>query len=326
MSTWIRLDGFAATEIAAHTAPTWETLADGGCGEASWQFAASMRLQHQALRKGALVEIMLGPVPVYSGVLTEPDRTTGECHAFGLSSDLRRYIALAGGTTRDTAASITRAVTMGWRGSNPQPITGTAAGDATGNPIKVGELLDQYAEELGQRWGTDGRGRLYMRSDPTTPRWLATPDAAAFGVTDESAPTSLIGRYDTGAGYANTGNIGTPGLEDVVDLTDRGTMTIGDAQDILAGMLVRQGEVSWTNGATLHREQLTTFGGTPAGLASVRAGQMVRAHGFGYGAFGKAPWLDVVIGKTRYTAGDDVIYIEPTNTAPRTLAGVIAAA
>lgn len=326
MSYWIRLDGFAAAEIAAHTAPTWETLADGGCGEASWQFAASMRLQHQALRKNALVEIMLGPVPVYSGVLTEPDRTTGESHAFGLSSDLRRYLALDGSTTRDMGAAIARAITMGWRGTNPVPIVGTAAGDATGNPVKVGDLLDDYAEQTGQRWGVNGARRLYMRPDPTIPTWLATPDAAAFGVTDESAPTSLIGRYDTGSGYANTGNIGTPGLEDAVDLTDRGTLTLAAAEAVLAGMLVRQGEVSWTNGATLHREQLTTFGGTPAGLAAVRAGQMVRAHGFGYGAFGKAPWLDVVIGKTRYTAGEDVIYIEPTNTAPRNLADIIAAA
>lgn len=326
MSTWLRLNGFAATEIAAHTPPTWETLADGGCGEASWQFAASTRLQHQALQKGALVEIMLGPIPVYSGILTEPDRTTGECHAYGLSAALRRYVALSGGTTRDLFAATTRAISMGWPGSNPVPITGVAAGDAGGNPVKVADLFDDRAAELGQRWGTDGAGRLYMRPDPTIPLWLATPGSAAFGVTDEGAPTSLIGRYDTGAGYASTPNVGTPGLEDTVDLTDRGVLTEAEAVAILSGMLVRQGVVSWTNGATLHREQLTTAGGTPAGLATVRAGQMIRAHGFGYGVFGRAPWLDVIIGKTRYTDGEDVIYIEPTNTAPRTLSGVIAAA
>lgn len=325
MGIWLRIDGYPATEIAAHTPPTWETLADGGCGEASWQFAATARLQHQVLRNNALVQIMLGPVPVYSGVMTEPDRTTGECHAFGLSSALHRYVALDGGTTRDMGVSIARAISLGWPGSNPTPISGTAAGDATGNPVKVGTLLDDYAEETGQRWGTDGFGALYMRADPTIPSWLATPDAAAFGITDESSPTSLVGRYDTGAGYANTANVGTGGLEDVVDLTGRGVLTSTEAETILAGMLVRQGEVSWTNGATLQREQIATFGGTPAGLATVRAGQMIRAHGFSYGVFGKAPWLDVVIGKTRYTAGEDVIYVEPTNKAPRLAAEVWAA-
>lgn len=325
MSIWLRIGGYPATEIAPHTPPTWETLADGGCGEASWTFSASSRLQHQALVPRAVVQVMAGPVPVYTGLMTEPDRTTGECHALGLSADLFKWVALDGATTRNLEAAIGRAVSLGWPGTNPTPVAGTAAGDATGNPVKVGNLLDDYAGQTGQRWGTDGSGRLYMRPDPTIPAWLATPGAAAFGVTDESAPTSLVGRYDTGAGYASTNNVGTPGSEEVVDLTDRGALTLVAAEAILAGMLVRRGDVSWTNGVTLSGDQISTFGGTPAGLSAVRAGQMVRAHGFGYGVFSQAPWLDVVIGKTRYTAGEDSIYVEPVNTAPRTMAGVLAA-
>lgn len=324
MSFWLRIGGVPATEIAAHTPPEYETLADGGCGAASWTFAASARMQHHALKARALVQVMCGPIAVYSGLLTEPDRTTGECHSFGLSSDLYKIVALDGGSTRDLTPAINRAISLGWPGTNPDPVSGVASGDATGNPVKVGNLLDDRAAELGQRWGTDGRGRLYMRPDPVTPSWLSSPGSAAFGVTDEGAPTSLVGRYDTGAGYANTGNVGVPGLEDVVDLTDRGTLTLAEAEAILAGMLVRQGDRSWTNGVTLHREQLTTFGGVPAGLGSVRAGQLLRAHGFGY-LGGGALWRDVVIGKTRYTAGSDVIYLEPTNTAPRTMRDVIAA-
>lgn len=322
----LRINGFPATEIAAHSPVTYETLADGGCGESSWTFSASVRLQHQALVTGALVRVMLGPVPVYTGVLTEPDRTSGECHAVGLSSAIRRYLALDGGLTRNLGPAINRAIAMGWPGSNPAPVAGTAAGSTTGNPVKVGDLLDDYAEQTGQRWGADHFGRLYMRPDPTSPSWLATPEAAVFGITDESAPSSLIGRYDTGAGYANTPNVGQPGLEDAVDLTDRGVLTEAAAVAILNGMLVRQGELSWTNGTTLHREQITTSGGTPAGLTTVRAGQMVRANGLNYGVFGQAPWLDVVIGKTRYTTGEDKIYVEPVNTAPRNFVDVQAAA
>lgn len=327
MSFWLRIDGMPATEIAAHTAPTYETLADGGCGEASFAFAMSARSQHHALRAGARVEILAGPLPVYTGLLTEPDRTTWECHAFGLSAGLRKRIAMDGDgvTTRNLGTAISAAIARGWPGTNPAPVSGTAAGDAEGNPVKVGSLLDDYAEQTGQRWGVDGLGRLYMSPDPVTPRWLFTPDAAAFGVTDEDVATFLAGKYFDGTVVA-TAFAGSGENEETVDLTDRGTLTLSAAQAILAGMMVRSGGTKWTNGVTLSREQVTTAGGTPGALAAIRAGHMVRAHGLSYGNVAYTPWLDVTIGKTRYTTGDDVIYIEPVNTAPRNFTDVQAAA
>ena len=325
MSYWLRIDGYAATEIAAHTAPTWETLADGGCGAASWEFALSPRSQHSALRVGALVEVMAGPQPVYRGLLTEPDRTTWECHAYGLSSSLRQRLALDafGNSTRDLGVALAQAIERGWRGTNPAPVVGVAAGDPAGNPVKVGDLLDDYAEQTGQRWGADAFGRVYMRPDPTTAKWLITPDVAAFGVTDEAGAQLLAGRYFNGTANL-TAYAGGGEPEEAVDLTDRGTITAAAAEAILNGQLARRGGYQWTNGATLSRDQITTAGGTPAALGAVTAGQMVRAHGLGYGV-GSTPWLDVTIGKTRYTAGDDVIYLEPINTAPRTFVDVVAA-
>lgn len=327
MNAWLRIDGFPATEIAAHTAPTWATLADGGCGEASFALALSPRAQHPALTARSLVEILVGQVPVYVGELTEPDRTTWECHATGLSTGLRRILALdgLGATTRDVGAALNRAMAVGWPGVNPAPITGVAAGDADGNPVTVGTLLDDYASQTGQRWGVDEFRRVYMSPEAVTPTWLAAPDATAFGTTNEDAPTMLAGRYDTGAGFA-TAFAGVPGLEESVDLTDRGILTEVAAEAILSGLLVRRGDAQWTNGATLHREQLTTTGGTPAFLPCVRARQVMRAHGLGYNITSQAPWLDVTIGKTTYTAGEDTIYVEPVNTAPRNLTDVIAAA
>lgn len=328
MSLWLRIGGFAATEIAAHSAPSWETLADGGCGEASWAFALTARSQHQVLRAGSLVEIMAGPVPVYMGVLTEPDRTTWECHATGLSTPLRKRLALdgVGNSTRNLGTAISRVIGAGWPGSNPIPVDGFAAGDTDGNPVMVGTLLDEYAEQTGQRWGVENFGRVYMRPDPTSPTWLASPDAAVFGVTNEDVPTLLAGRYDVGDGTFATAFAGSGGVEETVDLTERGAMSGVAATAVLTGLLTRTGDTQWTNGTTLHREQLTTAGGVPANLLTVRAGQMIRAHGLSYGIIMGTPWLDVVIGKTRYTAGEDVVYLEPVNTAPRNLRDVIAAA
>ena len=119
---------------------------------------------------------------------------------------------------------------------------------------------------------------------------------------------------------------GSAGPVAAVNIADRGALTPVAAEAILSGMIQRRGETQWVNGVELHREQFTTRGGTPAFLGGVTAGQMVRAHGLAATFVAQAPWLDVVIGKTRYTAGEDTIYVEPINTAPRNFTDVIAAA
>lgn len=319
-SDWLRINGSPATEIAAHTPVTWSTEADGGCTSASFALALSRRSQHRDLRPGVLVQAMRGPVPVWTGLMMEPDRSTWECHAVGLSASLREMLALnaAGGSTRDVGAAVTQAIARGWKGSNPEKVAGLAAGDADGNPITVGALLDDFADQTGQRWGVDGRGRLYLRPDPVAPRWLAAPDSAIFVPTSENTPRRLAGRFDAGGGSFLTAFAGHGFPEEAVDLTDRGPMTLLGAQAILNGMLIRNGQHGWANSVTLHRRQITTTGGTPAHLATVRGGQMIQAHGVAYVDSSRTPWVSVVLGKTTYTADSDQITVEPVNTAPRT--------
>lgn len=329
-SIWLRVGGYPATEIAPHTPPTWETWAEGGSGSAAWAFALSMRSQHQALRTGALVEVMCGPWPLFSGLLSEPDRTTWQCTAYGLGSAARQYLALDGtdANSRDMGVAIASAQTAGWPVFNTTPITGPVAGDATGNPISVGQLLDEYAMQTGQRWGVDGQRLLYMTPTPSTPTWLASPDSSAFGTTNEDRANTLKGRYldsTTGLYATATAGAGAPQAEVGDLLLNRGAMTLAAAEAVLDGLLQRdRTQTAWTNGVTLTSDQIQTIGGTSAALMSVRAGQMIRTFGLGYAS--QALALDMVIGKTRYTAGEDVIYIEPVNTAPRSLLDVIAAA
>lgn len=327
MSIWLRIGGYPATEIAAHTPPTWETWADGGTGSISWAFALTARSQHQALRTRVLVEVMCGPLPLARGVMTDPDRSTGEFVAYGLASDGKNFPALdaGGSTTRDVGVAINTARDMGWMVTNPVPVTGTAAGEAVGNPVSVAQLLDDYATQTGQRWGVDHFGRVFMRPEPTTPSWLAAPDAAAFGTTSEGRATRLLGRYlDSGTSGYLTASAGSGAPVEVVDLTDRGAMTNVAATAVLQGALNRDNsQTAWTNGVTLTPDQLQTVGGTPAFLPSVRAGQLMRSFGLSYGSQSLA--LDTVIGKTKYTAGDQSIYVEPVNTAARSFTDVLAA-
>ena len=326
MSFWLRLGGYSATEIAAHSRVTWETWADGGSGSASWAFALTIRSQHQALRVGSLVEVMCGLTPVWSGLMSDPDRTTWECTAYGLASAAQNYPAIDGAlaNTRDVGVAIAQAQAMGWPVLNPFGVGGIAAGDADGNPAALAKLLDDYAQETGQRWGVDGRRCLFMRPDPTSPTWLASPGAAVFGSTSEGRATRLLGRYlDSGTGTNATASAGSGTPFEAVDLTERGAMTGAEATAILAGALAREHTgPAWTNGVNLTRGQLQTMGGTPAFLPAVVAGGSMRS--FGLANSMQALALDTVIGKTRYTEGDDVIYVEPVNTAPRSLSDVIA--
>lgn len=326
-STWVRIDGFPATEIAAHTAPTWEMGADGGCLAASFAFALSRRAQHQALRPGAYVQILCGPVPVWTGILTEPDRSTWEVHAVGMGAALRDYLALdsGGASTRNLGDAITQAAVRGWPGSNAASVVGPVAGDPDGNPISVGALLDDYAEQTGQRWGADGRGVLYMRPDPTGVTLITAPGSAVFSPTSEAAPRRLAGRYFDGTSN-QTAIVGAGAPEADVDLTDRGTLTLTAAEAILSGQLARSGATGWAGSVTLHQDQLMTQGGQPVNLAANQTGHLIRCHGMADNTVASAPWMELVIGKTTYTADEEVITIEPVNAVPRTLSSVIAAA
>lgn len=329
MSFSLRIDGYPATEIAAHTPPTYETWADGGCGSMTWAFAMSAVAQHQALRAGALVELMCGPLPLWSGLLSDPDRTTGECSAYGLAADAQNYLALGSGTTtRDLLAAISEAIVRGWRVTNPSPVAGTAAGDASGNPISVSQLITEYCEQTGQRWGVDHGRRVFVRPDPTTPSWVAAPGSVAFGSTGEDRAVTLYARYlNIETDLYSTASVGSgvPEVDAGSVLVDRGAMSPAAALAVLNGLLgTKYGGPAWTNGVTLHRDQLMTLGGTPAFLPAVRAGQSLRALGLPYIA--QALALDTVIGKTSYTVGEDVIYLEPVNTAPRNFTDVTAAA
>lgn len=314
----LRIGGYPATEIAAHTAPTYETLADGGTGEVSFAFALSPRAQHPALRPGSLVEGLVGGLPVFRAALGTPDRTTWECKAYGLQAE--RFYALdgSGSATRNLGLAISNAIAAGFRIRNPQGHGAgyTVPGDTT-EPQLVMDLLREAA--VGQRVGIRPDGAIYVQTDPTVISYRATPDAAIFGTTDESTASHLVVRYFNGTANVTTifGPVGPRKSEELVDLTSRGTLTSGQVATIIDAAMPDKRALGFTNGVTLHREQLTTVGGTPAYLPAVRAGVLTRADGvISARASLQTPYLDFVIGKTRHTIGSPLIYVEPVNASP----------
>lgn len=328
----ITIDGYPATEIAPPSPPVYETWADGGCGSLSFDFAMSAKRGHHLLYPGALVEAFIGIRPVFSGRLSEPDRSEWSCTAYGHAAHAHKLSAfdMVGNTTRDVAvAAATARTAWGWQGADPSGVmTGVVAGDDTG-PQYLGALFDQRSEELAKRWGVDARRRLFLRADPTeTNLWLA-PDVAALGQTEEGAVSHMAGRFLAPGGAYQTAfwPVGTQVTAiETVDLTGRGELSIIQATTILGGMLaLRQARAAWTAGMTVHRSQLHS-NGVPPFLPTLTAGQL-RAQLVGLpAAFAAGTTQTAVIGKTRWDAASpDVIYLEPVNTAPRNLSDVIAA-
>lgn len=328
------LDGYAlwidgrhvASQIAGHTPPTWETLADGGCGELTTQLHLRPFQTHHALREGAHVALEFGGHPLYSGFLRDYDQQTGDVVAQGWFSREKHALDPFGAATLDLGLAIGQATARGWHVRNTLGVSGAVAGEAD-EPLLMSELLSRRAEELGMRAGVDAERTVYVRPDPTAPDWMLAPGAAVLGSTGEGAPTALLGRYFDGTANRTLLWGDTSGEEALADLTERGTLTAVQAGAILGGALaLTTGQRAWVNGITVSEGQIaSTVGGTRAALMTVTAGQMLRLTGLPVLAAG-ALWLDAVIGKTRYTAGESEIYLEPVNTAPRTLVDVLAAA
>lgn len=331
-ATWIRLGGTTpATEVAPHSPPTWETLASGGNGEATFELGRSAKFESHLTRPGLPLEIFVGAMRVWFGRIGDFDRETGQVVGRGVHTNGQNIPALVdGNATRNLEAAFAYAAASGW--DWPVRLNGNAVnglGDS-GEPLMIWPLIELIAEQNGQRAVVDPDGKLFLAADPTAPTWTITPEAAAFGQTNEDQSTVLIGRYSTGVGPNLTTIRPNPlpanPRSELIDLTGEGTLTGAQADAILDAMLAGRSQTGWVNGVTLHREQITR-NGTPAFLPEVHArNRMVRAQGMAT-AFGAmhATWVDAVLGKTKYTAGSDVIYLEPVNKAPRTLTEVTAA-
>lgn len=332
MTYWIRVNGLPLSDDVVTTSPQWETLADGGCGQGGFTVRDSLLDAGRQLVPGALVEIVRGLMPVYSGEVIDYDPDSGEVACAGLAAGAENFTALDpfGNTTRNTATAVDAAALRGWRIVNRAGVFGVVSGDET-SPQSLASLLTAFAEQTAQRWGVSGTSRLFMRADPTIPQWFIAPGAVALGGSLEGAVSHYVVEYDTGSGLSTVISAHPkahlmPRREETLDLKDRGALGIMEVSALLGGIhALTPAGLAWSTGATVNSSQITTVGDTPADLASVRAGQMVRIFASPTAsAIMPAMWVDAVIGKTSYTAGEGVIAIEPSNKAPRGFRDVLA--
>ncbi|WP_344733645.1 hypothetical protein [Nocardioides fonticola] len=315
----LRIGGLPARAIAPHSRLKYSHTVNGGPLAASWTMPLPRGFTHPLLRRGTLVEILLGTWRIWVGTLTEPDRAGWTFSADGLFRRAERLLALdsagAPTTNPDTAvyqATLTstgRPVPLPWvypATGGPFPTTSTSTSlEAAAQPVYIANLLGDRAQKDAKVWGIDPVTMApYYRTVPTTANTGIVPGTPALPVSDDDYATRLVGRRvatvagtpPTPATYApSTSNSAAAdasarrwgGAEEWVDLTDRGLLSGPDAVTILNLMVDTQlSKPSYTADLpNLGRGQIINLGGAPIDPRLVCAGQvggdmrMIRQHG-----------------------------------------------
>lgn len=309
-----------------------------GALEASWQVDPD--LEHPALVGGALVRVMDGGLPVFTGLLQEP-AGDGQIHVRGIYSpaDATPAIDATGAATRNPAAAVAAAVA---RGALPWQVRDGWIGEAEevgeGSPVTIRELLDTWADGVGVRWGiaTDGPPVVYVAPDPTVVTAVVPRLVRGRGLTlatDEYA-SHLIGIYiDTGGAERVTPAIGSDPAsqrwgrrEALVDLTVLGPISEAEALQRVQGKLLLAGaQMGWADSVELGRGDVTNPGGGPFPPSMLRPGILVRLEGT---IDPQSPariraYTDIALGEVAYDEATDIANVKPTANARRTLAELL---
>lgn len=325
----ITIDGRWLSEVCGYGGATYGTLADRGLDAASFTLDPGPDGDPSIVRPDALVRIYADTEQVWMGRVESVDPSSLGVQCTSIWEDGYTIPALTSGgaMTRDVAVACLTARAAPWLWQVAiGGVTGTASG-STDQPAMVAHLLEDLAADLGVRVGVVASGAIYLRADPTTPKWIITAPINLGAA--PAAPNVLIARYDnvTTGSYATAFTSipasGRAVCSPIIDLTKRGPMHALEALVLLDGMRaqIRRGR-TWLTGMTVDRAQITTLGDTPAALDEVRGGDMVRIMSLTASQQSEigAPYLDVVLGRVVNSEDTpDSIYLEPIGVMPQSM-------
>lgn len=322
----------------------WSALADGGCDAASWSMNLPPTFAHPSLRRGGIVRIKAGTKNLYRGLLEQPvvnveddGSATWQFTAQGLSALAGGYLCLDGAgntsTTLDTVIDAAIARGLPWKRPNSIGSVPFTATDTTDALNYLSDLLDAFAASVGERWGVDEDGNVYMAADDTTPTWYMTPGSGQFGLADDNYASSVFVRYWNGSAFVTASATDAVAAalygakEYAADATSYGTLTAAQATGMANGALAKgKSRLGWTNSLSPSKFQLTTPGGTPAPLWMVKPQQVVRLHGV-YNEQGQPlPFVDFAIGEADHSEPDETLTISPVGLVARDVVSIISEA
>lgn len=304
-----------------------------GCKEASWNIYLPPGDRHPALYRGALVELMDGPVVVWAGELAEPNWREGRMTADGVAYTAARYPSLdgSGNTSSNPTTVATANITRGWKILSVAASVPNAAytTGAEGNNDQTA-LFDANADELSQRWYVGADRVLRFAADPTTPTWHIRPKVVDLGNADDEYASDIFVRYrNATTTYATAIRSDTAvrarfGFRGYLhDVTAYGVISAARANAIGDGILAKgRARLGWTSTITVTASDLLSAGGVPADLSMVVGGrEMVRIHGIydDVQYLGGRTYLDVVIGESKFTDGENEMPLAPVGKVAETM-------
>lgn len=317
----------------------WKHRWPKGPWEANWKMDLPRNFQHPDLTVDQLVEITVGPVVIWGGVLDRPtfDGDTWSFTAQGYARLAERFLCLtSGGASSSTPSTAwTQAVARGLRWTVPSSggTSPVAAADATNGLNYLDTLLDAWSDQTGTYWTVSPTGVMTAGlAAPTTPTLHAYPGVGNIGLSDEDVASHLYGRYrSTTTVYSTVETVATPLAgyrEEAIDLTDLGVVTGTRAQQTVDGLVAKgRAQPAWTNGLQLAEHELSTAGGAAVSLEFIGIEpEMVRLPGVRNPVTNTLGYLDFVVGETSHRNGSGVIDLTPLGVAQgASLRGAIAA-
>lgn len=349
-----RIEGEWAADIGPYGA--WGDLSwitrwgSGACGmfEVSFTMPLPADFQHRALHRGARVEVMRKSLRVGSslvinqidrGTVGQPWKITAEGVGRLVEGRSSFYAFDSGGTATVTpSVAVDQAIARGLPWAGRDATVSTSAFGTVGEPQPVGTLLTNVGNQSGTHWGVGDDDKVGFRSDPSTPVWQLAPPVPTLGVAGDDYATVVYVRYTNSSGGLNATVHSPPSIPAAEDVTGRQeylanltesanytAMSTATAQGYADGIYAQaRRRVAFTDRFVVTSNQLLTMGGNPADLSMVAAGQMVRANGVRdpLVAYTGQPWIDFVIGETRYTAGAQTVDIAPAGLSARDFAAI----
>ena len=331
----LRVGGAWAYEIGSWGDLQWSTRWPLGCYEASWSMILRPRERPGVIHVGALVEIYDGSTRIWKGTLGEPNWSEGTFTATGLYALGSQYMALdsAGNSSSSQTAAVDAAISRGlpWTHGALSTVPVTTLTDNINTIAQLNDAVNERASVTAPwRWMVDENGVLSNLPDPTVVTWHLAPGSVDLGESDGDFASALQVRYlDSSTSTYHTNLVVDTTLanaygyvESPVDLTPLGPITSATANQYGQGILTREkGRIGWTESIEATALQLTTPGGMPADLSSVRARDLIRAFDVPT-PLQNLPYVDLVVGEAVYAAGADVVRLSPVDKQPQTLAEI----
>lgn len=299
-----------------------------GSWAASWSIPNTTTWRHPALVYGARVEIVLGPIVIWSGLLEEPDWDSGQFVAIGACREAETTFGLdsLGNASTKPNEVIDAAIAAGdltWIRVGDFGTTAVGDPSPTAGLVTLTSILDTWAKKNGSRWYVNELRQLVIAPlDENTPKWLIVPGSGVLGSASEQRVDRIYARYiDSATGRRTTivyPSTGPARVKKPADFTKDGAMTAAAAQTMAQSLWNENnaGRSGFTNGWTLTRGQITTIGGAVADGALVKAGDPAAGLGLA-DTRGLAQNTLVVLGDTEYDWEDDELQANPNGLVDR---------